>query len=193
MSRIKPWLGVACVILAIGVATVVAMGADGSGEDLSFTVAQLDKLHRVTDAPHPMADSTVMFCRIVYNDNLHEGKRTPAYCHVYVNEAAKGPMTSGVGRYPVGSVVVKSKLPSKTADKAELFTVMRKMADGYDPTHGNWEYSVLDGASLRVLSRGRIDSCSACHDQYRESDYVTRAYLPKKGGEPAAAPDRDGE
>ena len=54
---------------------------------------------------------------------------------------------------------------------------MRKMAAGYDPEHGDWEYAVLDGTNKRVLSRGRIDSCIECHRHYAETDFVTRSYL----------------
>jgi hypothetical protein len=56
---------------------------------------------------------------------------------------------------------------------------MRKMDDKYDPKNGNWEYSIVDGRSFRVLSRGHVESCIKCHASYRKTDFVTRAYLPK--------------
>ena len=75
------------------------------------------------------------------------------------------------------SVIVKAKLKSETSRDAILNTVMRKMQDGYDSMHGDWEYAVLDGPSNRVVARGRIDSCITCHREYASTDYVTRAYM----------------
>ncbi|MFM8891506.1 MAG: cytochrome P460 family protein [Planctomycetia bacterium] len=147
-------------------------------ERLSRIVANLDALHRVTDTPHPMADSTAALCRLVFNTNIHEGSSsTPAYCHVYVTADAKQPMASGKGSYPVGSVIVKAKLEWQKSLAPVLYTVMRKMDEGYDRGHGDWEYAVLDGPSSRVLARGRIDSCIDCHAAYAATDHVTRLYM----------------
>jgi len=141
----------------------------------------LDALHRVTDAPHPMADSAAALCRPAYNTNIHEGSPfDPAYCHVYVTTGAKAPMASGEGHYPVGAVIVKARLESKESRDPVLYTVMRKMEKGYDAEHGDWEYAVLDGPNKRVLSWGRIDSCIECHRQYASAEYVTRAYVKSK-------------
>lgn len=164
------------VIVAVATTTVAWTESDDP-ETLSRVVARLDKLHRVTDEPHPMADSTAQLCKAAFNRNIHEGNGTTAYCHVYVTESGKEQMASGKGAYPVGTVIVKSKLKDKTSDDAILFTVMRKMAAGFDAEYGDWEYAVLDGPSKRLLASGKIDSCIACHKEYSESDYVTRAYI----------------
>lgn len=165
---------------AVAVLAAVGWAASDDPEALSRLVAEIDALHRVTEAPHRMADSTVVFCRVAYNPNIHEGRESPAYCHVYVTADAKEPMVTGEGAYPRGSVVVKAKLASEQSRDAVLYTVMRKMEDGYDTKHGDWEYAVLDGPSKRVLARGRIDSCIECHQQHASTDYVTRAYMKAK-------------
>lgn len=157
--------------------TTVAWTESDDPETLSRVVTKLDKLQRVTDEPHPMADSTAQLCKATFNSNIHEGNGTTAYCHVYVTESGKEQMASGKGAYPVGTVIVKAKLKDKTSDAAILFTVMRKMAAGFDAEYGDWEYAVLDGPSKRLLASGKIDSCIACHKEYSESDYVTRAYM----------------
>jgi hypothetical protein len=166
--------------VAIAALTAVTWAASDDPEFLSRVVAKLDTLHRVTDAPHRMADSTIVFCRVAYNTNIHEGSATPAYCHVYVTADGKEPMASGKGHYPLGAVIVKAKLDSEKSRDPVLYTVMRKMEEGYDAAHGDWEYAVLDGPSERVLARGRIDSCIECHQQYAATDYVTRAYMKSK-------------
>lgn len=159
------------------VATTFA--AEQQDSEIVRTCTDLDSLHRVTEEPHLMLDSTITFCRPPDDlpHNVHEGFAEVAFCNVYVNELAKPAMLAGRSDYPIGSLIVKSKLRSKAKADIELFTVMRKMAHSYDPENGNWEYSVVDGRSERVYSRGKIDSCISCHSEYRDTDFVTRTYL----------------
>lgn len=171
---------VKCAWVAVAGLTAVTWAASDDPESLSRVVAKLDTLHRVTASPHRMADSTIVYCRIAYNTNIHEGDPTPAYCHVYVTPDAKEPMATGEGHYAPGAVIIKAKLESEKSRDPVLYTVMRKMEEGYDAKHGDWEYAVLDGPSKRVLARGRIDSCIECHQQHASTDYVTRAYMKAK-------------
>lgn len=175
-TRCSCWLALVAVHLAVGAAGSTLAAPDA----LSMLLLKLDALHRITAKPHRMADSTATFCDITFNPNIHEGDGDPAYCHVYTNATARQPLLDGAADYPVGAVIVKSKLRDATATKPTLFTVMTKMKDGYDPAHGNWEYAVVDGGSLRILARGRIDSCIACHKEHKATDYITRTYLPRK-------------
>ena len=164
---------------AIAICAVVAWADAEEAVTLSRIVTQLESLHRVTAVPHRMADSTVVFCAPfgAAPASIHEGHIGPAYCHVYVTADAKEPMVSGHGVYPRGSVIIKAKLESEKSSDALLYTVMRKMEEGYDRKNGDWEYSVLEGSSHRVLARGKIDSCIECHEQHASTDYVTRAYI----------------
>jgi len=171
---------VKCAWFAVAGLTAVTWAASDDPEFLSRVVANLGELHRVTASPHRMADSTIVYCRIAYNTNIHEGATDPAYCHVYVTGDATEPMATGKGPYPLGAVIVKAKLESKESRDPVLYTVMRKMEEGYDAKHGDWEYAVLDGSSKRVLARGRINSCIECHQQHASTDYVTRVYMKPK-------------
>lgn len=56
-------------------------------------------------------------------------------------------------------------------------TAMIKRAEGYNPEGGDWEYLVLTGNGATVVSRGRNESCQACHSLYKATDFVTRVYL----------------
>lgn len=182
-------LALICIIIATYCAALAGPD-DGHDSGLVSLATNIKTLHRVTDKPHPMRDSTVALCRPPTRNphNIHEGFVQSAYCNVYVNDLAKQTMQSGKGTYPVGSLIVKSKLRSKDNPDIELFTVMRKMADGYDASNGNWEYSIVDGRSQRVFASGRIDSCVACHTDFRATDYVTRTYMPNKAAEPGDEP-----
>lgn len=165
---------IACIFIVAN-----TFAAEQPDSEIVRICTDLDSLHRVTDEPYLMLDSTITFCRPpdVLPHNVHEGFAEAAYCNVYVNELAEPTMLAGRGEYAVGSLIVKSKLRSKAKADIELFTVMRKMGQNYDPENGNWEYSVVDGRSKRVYARGKIDSCIGCHSEYRDTDFVTRTYL----------------
>lgn len=167
------------IFLCVG---TTAFTTEPFDSEIARIATNLESLHRVTEQPHFMLDSTVTFCRPPGElpHNVHEGVAEVAYCHVYVNELAKPTMLTGRGKYPVGSLIVKSKLRSQETADIELFTVMRKMTDNYDHENGDWEYSVLDGRSKRVHARGKIDSCISCHTGYRDTDFVSRTYLQSK-------------
>lgn len=140
----------------------------------------LEKYIRITQEPFEMQDSTIVSCQPpeLVARNPHEPENpAAAFCDVHVNAIAKETMLSGKGNYPVGSLVIKSKLPTVDSKRAELFTVMQKMEPGYDAEHGDWKYFVIDGKSYRQVAAGRIDSCIECHAGYQETDYITRTYL----------------
>ena len=142
----------------------------------------LDSYIRITEEPFEMQESTTALCLVRAESAMspHEPENpATAFCDVYVNPIAKETMISGEGVYPVGSLVIKSKLATPESKRAELFTVMQKMPAGYDADHGDWKYSVIDGKSYRQLAVGRIDSCIDCHAAYQETDYITRTYLAK--------------
>ncbi|QDU94369.1 cytochrome P460 family protein [Lignipirellula cremea] len=171
----------AVVVALIGIRLYASPPIRPSLEPLQLR--RLDRYVRITDRPFEMQDSTITFCRppeeIALNPHDPAFPET-AFCHVYVNEIAKNPMLTGKGIYPEGSLVIKSKLAAADSQKPELFTVMQKMANGYDTERGNWKYTVVDGTSYRQLASGRIDSCIQCHEQYKETDYITREYIAEK-------------
>lgn len=175
-------IAIILVSLALVSLRVVTQPAAHPSSD-SLELRDLDRYVRITEQPHEMHDSTIEYCRAAEEValNPHEpALPETAFCHVYVNEKAKEPMLSGKGIYPEGSVVIKSKLATVDSQKPLLFTVMEKMADGYDSDRGNWKYSVVDGTSYRQVASGRIDSCIDCHSQYQQTDYITREYIAEK-------------
>jgi hypothetical protein len=109
--------------------------------------------------------------------NPHRDK----FITVYVNDIGKRAMLEEkFPHFPQGSVIVKEKLPSKDSTKPELLTVMMKREAGYNPQNGDWEYMALDGTGKEVHERGRIESCQSCHMMVKDTDYVSRNYLPSE-------------
>ena len=113
--------------------------------------------------------------RLEYEKNPHRDK----FVTVYVNDAGRRAMLEEKSpRFPVGSLVVKEKLPARDSSEPELLTAMYKREAGYDPEGGDWEYMVLDGRGREVQARGKLESCRACHQAAADTDFVSRAYLP---------------
>lgn len=109
--------------------------------------------------------------------NPHRDK----FITVYVNDAGRrAMMEEKLPRFPQGSIIVKEKLPGKDSSSPELLTVMIKREAGYNPENGDWEYMALDGAGKEVQARGRLESCQSCHMMVKDTDYVSRNYLPRE-------------
>lgn len=139
--------------------------------------ANLDQLYRVTDTPFGMDFSAAQLCLPPLDDGGPPDPHANYYCHVFINDVGLPTMKTGKGEYPVGTVIVKQKFKDPAGKRTELFTLMRKREDGYDPDHGNWEYSTVDQTATGILSLGRTESCIDCHSDYAETDYVTRKYV----------------
>ncbi|HEX7314036.1 MAG TPA: cytochrome P460 family protein [Pyrinomonadaceae bacterium] len=109
-----------------------------------------------------------------------ESPHIDKFVNVFVNDAGRRAMLKELRpRFPVGSLVVKEKLPAYDAKEPELLTAMYKREAGYDPEGGDWEYLVLDGQGREVRARGKLESCRACHQAAADTDFVTRHYLPQ--------------
>ena len=116
-----------------------------------------------------------------------QGPHAKKYIRVFVNAVGEAAMTTQKEpHFPVGSVIVKQKLPlMKGKGKSqwigltpELLTVMVKRAPGYDAAHGDWEYIATDGPGKRMTQSGHSESCQNCHRPFAKTDYVVRSYLP---------------
>ena len=82
--------------------------------------------------------------------------------------------------FPEGSIIVKEKFVNQFAREPELLTVMVKRKQGYSVVTGDWEYVVLDGSASKIADQGTLTKCNSCHLSYKDSDYVTRTYLPRE-------------
>ena len=130
-------------------------------------------LVRPTDCALPPPDAEM---RTERPDNPHMDK----FINVFVNDAGRRSMSEELRpRFPVGSLVVKEKLPARDASEPELLTAMLKREAGFDPEGGDWEYLVLDGRGREVRARGKLESCRACHQAVADTDFVSRNYLPR--------------
>jgi len=114
-----------------------------------------------------------------YNPHIDmSAERGQRFVTVYVNPIASHEMLSAKKpHFPKGSLIIKEKMLTATSPTPELLTVMRKREKGFNPAGGDWEYFVLDGTGKRVQSQGRLAACMSCHATWKDTDYVSRAYL----------------
>jgi hypothetical protein len=113
--------------------------------------------------------------KVADKSNPHNRK----FFTVYVNAVGqKAMMKSAKPLFPVGSIIVKEKLPAKNSKSPELLTVMIKRQREYDSAKGDWEYLVLNGTGTKIQGRGKIETCQSCHTFRKDTDYIFRTYLP---------------
>lgn len=181
----------------------------GSNADwLRFIAARGKTMTRVTDKPLSMDMQVALLCRLPDPTELPEANPHRGHSvHVYVTPAEEKKIRTGEGSYPVGTLIVKEKLPSPlatlghveqapkslvdnkthakihqvlTPKSPDLFTVMLKREAGYNPDCGDWEFMVVSGDARQILARGKLDSCVECHKDHKETDYVTQLYPMEK-------------
>jgi len=113
------------------------------------------------------------------DDNPHFDK----YIRVYVNELGREAMFKEDNpKFPVGSIIVKEKLPAQNSEVPEFYTIMVKRENGYDSVNGDWQYLTMDETKSRIEEPENISSCQSCHAPYNDtSDYVSREYLHLEG------------
>ena len=127
--------------------------------------------------PHPIHMEPSISALCVGAPSWHIGNpHDPKFFTVYVNPlGARSMLKKGSTRFPVGSVIVKEKLPSEHS-RPELLTVMVKRSTGFDKSHGDWEYFTADGSGSQI-SQANVIACRSCHDVSRANDYVFRTYV----------------
>jgi hypothetical protein len=139
---------------------------------------------RVNPRPHSVSANIAAQCAAPTTTQTSMEQGSPhkdKYITVYVNEIGRqAMMEQREPHFPVGSIIVKEKLARVDSAAPELLTVMIKREAGYDAEKGDWEYMALDGSGETVRARGRLENCQACHLMVKDSDYVSRVYLPQE-------------
>jgi hypothetical protein len=80
-------------------------------------------------------------------------------------------------KFPIGSIIVREKLPTEDSAAPELLSVMIKRKKGFNQGEGDWEFIVLDNKSGKARMLKKSVDCLSCHGKQRESDFVFRTYL----------------
>jgi hypothetical protein len=106
----------------------------------------------------------------------HE-KGSQTFARVFANELANAEIYKDAPKFPVGSIIVREKLLNAEDTKPELVTVMVKREKGFSKKTGDWEYLVIEGAMDKISKRETVSSCSKCHANAANTDFVFKTYL----------------
>jgi hypothetical protein len=162
-----------------------AQASPGPNTKIKTTAALLagyKKWTKVNPKPQRVESYLMLLCAPATPEMSAKEKTNPhndKFITVFVNVTGrKALMEQKLPRFPEGSVIIKEKLTAEDSTKPELMTIMRKREKGYNPTHGDWEYLVTDGAGKQIQAAGKLDNCQKCHIQWKAGDYVSRRYLP---------------
>lgn len=183
-TRIK----IGLFIVLAGMVVVVALAArrtEGAKDEFRFDAAKLkDRTSwiQVNAEPYHMAPAVAALCAPVSADMISPQKRDPhasSYITVYVNNAGREAMFANQAqRFPEGSIIVKEKFNAPSVDhKPVLYTIMRKREAGYNPTVGDWEFSIVGADGKELQATGKLENCQGCHLGQSESDFVFRPYV----------------
>ena len=142
-------------------------------------IGKYRKWKLVNPTPVMMNPRAAAACAIAFTANPHE----TAWASVYVNpKGASAMMTKSHPAFPEGSIIVKEKLYREHSKDPVVLTAMIKREKGYNPESRDWEYLVLDGPATKIVERGKLSKCNACHEKYEDTDFVTMHYLDRKPG-----------
>ncbi|HST20825.1 MAG TPA: cytochrome P460 family protein [Blastocatellia bacterium] len=172
-----------CILLVLSFCALERVDSQVSApsDDLESLKAELSKYKTWTLVnPKPVLMDPVVAVACAAPNTSAPNPHSNKYIRVYVNEVGSAAMMSEKHpRFPQGSIIVKEKLSEATSRLPELLTIMVKRNEGYDQGNGDWDYLVVNGDGSRVERPTNVRSCQACHLAHKESDYVSRIYLPK--------------
>ena len=148
-------------------------------DSLGQLVSNYRKWHKVNATPIHMEPQISYLCRGPMTWELADNPHQPKFFTVYVNGIGKEAMLSKENStFPLGSVIVKEKLPSKTSTSVEIMTVMVKRRKGFDLKNGDWEYFTTKGSGPET-SQDKVEVCQSCHMSAKARDFVFRSHYVK--------------
>ena len=106
----------------------------------------------------------------------HE-KNNQTFARIFANELANAEIYKDAPKFAVGSIIVREKLLNADDLKPELVTVMVKREKGFSRKTGDWEYLVVEGDLNKITKRETVSSCSKCHANAANTDFVFKTYL----------------
>lgn len=165
---------IAAVVLLL---PCTAAHAQATDEELLAFVKDRSLQHRITQYPVWIDYQAAMGC--AFPQFTQRDLASPHWqkaINVYADQKGLAPMWDPYETFPEGAVLLKEKFDSSKQEEIELFTGMFKREKGFAPEIGDWEFFTIDGTATQVTSRGKLDSCIACHRDYADSDFVSKIY-----------------
>ena len=101
------------------------------------------------------------------------------YGVVYANKLAAAVVDKSAKEFPVGSILIRERLDTRTATVPSAVIAMAKRDPGFSKDTGDWEFFMFDGKDMKLLLRQTVGNCATCHTRTRESDWVFLDHLKK--------------
>jgi hypothetical protein len=172
-------IGVFVLVAGIVLVALAVRRTEGAKDEFHFDAAKLkDRTSwiQVNAEPYQMPAPVAALC--APGTGLQQNPHASAYITVYVNKVGRDAMfAKETQRFPEGSMIVKEKYSTPEDRKPLLYTIMRKRGAGYNPTGGDWEFSVVGPNGTQVQAIGKLENCQSCHVGKSESDFVFRPYV----------------
>jgi Cytochrome P460 len=165
----------------VAVILVGAFGADHPTVGIQPELAdKLKNLVRITSSPIKLRPNVNQLCLPSGGRKDHSiivPPKIDAVAHVYVSPEGVSTMSRrDATAFPVGVLILKQKFEVGKLENPVLYTGMLKRESGFNPECGDWEFFTLSGDGKSVTARGRLESCMACHQEYKHTDFVTKHY-----------------
>ncbi len=136
---------------------------------------------KVNDKPQIMLSKVSALCAAPIPKPSEDNPHNDKYINVFVNDLGKNEMLMKMKpQFPVGTIIVKEKLTTIESKTPELLTVMIKRKKGFNPKIGDWEFLTFNGAGTKITARGKLENCQKCHLEMKDTDYISRTYLPSE-------------
>lgn len=179
-------------LLAILVTAVVSIvsfthqpNAEASGDTFRFDARSLTDTAlwtKVNVAPYYISSQLDSLCALPspgsYQEERKSNPHAATFITVYVNPIGRSAMFEKESPvFPIGSVIVKHKQDRTMGHPSLLYTIMRKRNPGYNPSVGDWEFSVVNADGTTVEASGKLENCQGCHIKKPDSDFVFRPYV----------------
>ena len=95
-----------------------------------------------------------------------------SYGVVYANDLAAPELEESAPKFPVGSILVRERLESLAATSPTMVIAMLKREPGFSKATGDWEFFMMNGNDMKLLSRQTTGSCAECHAKAKNTDWV---------------------
>jgi hypothetical protein len=110
---------------------------------------------------------------------LPQSDHNLSYGVVYANDIAALEINNSTPRFPVGSILVRERLTEPTSPVPTAVIVMLKRPAGFSKATGDWEFFMMNGADMKLVSRETTGNCAACHTRAEKTDWVFMDQLKK--------------
>lgn len=96
---------------------------------------------------------------------------TTTFGFAYVNDVGRSAFQQKPFLFPIGSIIVRERLPTLTSSP-DVLVVMVKRERDFNRKANGWEFLTINGDANRILKREKKGNCLKCHASAADNDFV---------------------